>query len=228
MTIFHFPGPDARTTIIGATGSGKTTCGLWMLSHMRLDARPWVAIDFKRETLFDQVGFPPIQVIGYGDIPKKPGLYLLSPKPGEEEIVEAWLWAIWEKGGIGLYIDEVTLMPDINAMRAILQQGRSKKIPVIGCTQRPVDVPRAFFSEASYFAVYRLQDDRDYKTVRGFVPGDITRTLPKHCWNWYDVSGNTLLRMGPVPADRIVSDLREAAPYTWHPFKWLTRPPQRT
>jgi hypothetical protein len=164
---FRFPGGDSRTTVIGATGSGKTTCGVWLLAHQRLDKRPWIIVDFKREGIFDVVGLPPIQSITLTSRPpRKPGLYLVSPRPDEDEILEAWLWRVWERENTGLFIDEASLMPDKDAFRAILQQGRSKCIPTIACTQRPVDVKRALFSEASYFCVYRMQDVRDYKTVQ--------------------------------------------------------------
>jgi len=35
MSGFRWSGGDQRTTILGATGSGKSTCGLWMLAHQR-------------------------------------------------------------------------------------------------------------------------------------------------------------------------------------------------
>lgn len=217
---FRLPGATDRTTIIGATGTGKTTCGLWHLAQQRLELRPWVAIDFKRELLFDDVGFPPIQQIDFGTVPKHPGLYLLSPKPGEEDELNAWLWKIWAKENIGLYIDEAALMPKGPAMQAILQQGRSKRLPVIACMQRPVGVVRQFFSEASFFCLYRLQDVRDYDVIRGFIRGDALRDLPPHHWFWYDVPRNCLLTMGPVPEDTIVPELKARVPYSWHPFKW--------
>src|SRR5271169_5361205 len=140
--MFRFPGGDARTTILGATGSGKTTCGVFMLAHQRFDVRPWIAFDFKREELFDFAGFPPIMPIGLFDpLPKRHGLYLCSPRPGEEDALETMLWRIWERGNIGVFVDEAALMPDMDAFPAILQQGRSKRIPVIACSQRPVSVP---------------------------------------------------------------------------------------
>jgi DNA helicase HerA-like ATPase len=225
---FRLPGGDARTTVIGATGSGKTTCGLWLLSQQRFDKRPWVAIDFKREMIFDAIGFPPIQPISLtARPPKKPGLYLVSPRPGQEEQLDAWLWRCWERENIGIYVDEASLMPDRDAFRAILQQGRSKRIPVIACTQRPVDVKRALFSEASYFCIYRMADRRDYRVVEGFVPADLSQPLPDHWWRWYDVAGNELLTMRPVPPPSAVADLtRERIPHieTWHPFGWSSRP----
>src|SRR5258708_36752296 len=95
---FRFPGGDSRTTVLGATGSGKTTEGLWMLSYQRFDKRPWIAIDFKREVIFDLVGFPPIRQIALTDrVPRKPGLYLVSPRPGQDLVLEQFLW----RGGSG-------------------------------------------------------------------------------------------------------------------------------
>lgn len=220
--VFRFPGGDQRTTVLGATGTGKTTCGAWLLLHQRFDKRPWVVFDYKQDILFDQVGFPPIQELSVGQMPGRRGLYLVTPTPGEEMRVEDYLWKLWARGNVGLFIDEAFLLPDRHAFRAILQQGRSKRIPVIACTQRPADVPRALYSEASFFCLYRLQDKRDYKTVEGFIPSArLAEPMPPRHWRWYDVERNELLRMGPVPRpEKIVSDMKGVIPYTWHPFAW--------
>lgn len=226
---FRFPGGDQRTTVLGATGSGKSTCGLWLLAHQRFDRRPWIAIDFKRETIFDSVGFPPIQPLGLGDrLPKRPGLYLVSPRPDEDDALDAFLWRVWERENCGLYIDEAALMPDGSAaFAAILQQGRSKRIPVIACSQRPVSVARGLFSEANFFAVYRMVDKRDYSIAQGFVPGDLSTPLPPHHWYWYDRERHELLHMKPVPPPRkVAAELQFAVPYeanSWHPFGWTSR-----
>lgn len=228
---FAFPGGDARTTVIGATGTGKTTCGAWLLAHQRFERRPWIILDFKREPLFDTVGLPPLEPLSIGArIPRRPGVYLVSPRPDQEDELEALLWRVWERGNVGLFIDEGSLMPDKAAFRAILQQGRSKRIPVIACTQRPVDVKRALFSEASYFCIYRMADRRDYRIVEGFVPADLSQPLPDHHWRWYDVSRNELLHMAPVPRPEAVAAMvREQAPVvtTWHPFRWTGQPTVR-
>jgi hypothetical protein len=225
---FRFPGGDARTTVLGATGSGKTTCGLWLLANQRLDRRPWIVVDFKREVFFDRVGFPPIQPLELdGKLPKRPGLFLVSPRPGQEEAVEALLWRIWEHENIGLFIDEAALMPGGDAFPAIYQQGRSKRIPVIACSQRPVNVARQMFSEASFFCVYQMIDRRDYQTIQGFTPADMSRPVPPFHWRWYDVARHTLLQMAPVPhPEAIASELTERIPYRasdWHPFRWTSR-----
>lgn len=232
MNGFRIPGGDSRTTVIGATGSGKTTCGTWLLSKQRFDKRPWIIFDFKREALFDAVGIPPIVEIGLGSKPpKRPGLYIVCPRPDQDDELEALLWKIWERENCGLFIDEASLMPEKAAFRAILQQGRSKRLPVIACTQRPVSVARPLFSEASFFAVYRMADKRDYRTVEGFIPADLSQPLPDHHWRWYDVARNSLLTMAPVPGPaQIADDLRAAIPpqTTWHPFAWTAQPTGRT
>lgn len=230
---FRFPGGDSRTTVIGATGSGKTTCGLWLLANQRFDKRPWVILDLKREAIFDVVGFPPIEEWSLGSKPpRQKGLYLLSPLAieAQQEQLENFLWRIFEKGNCGLYVDEAALMPDGGAFQAILQQGRSKRIPVIACTQRPVSVARPVFSEASFYCTYRLADKRDWKTVEGFVPADLGAPLKPYHWRWYDVAANRLLTMAPVPPPQTVArQLREAVPpaRSWHPFQWTSRPTGR-
>jgi len=158
-------------------------------------------------------------------------LYLVSPAPNQDEALEAFLWKVFERGNLGLYIDEAALMPSGGAFQAILQQGRSKRIPVISCTQRPVSVARPVFSEASFYCVYRMSDKRDWRTIEGFVPADLAVPLKPFHWRWYDVAANRLLTMAPVPAPQAVAgELREAAPQNlaYHPFRWTARPTGRS
>lgn len=233
MQTFRFAGGDQRTTILGATGSGKSTCGLWMLAHQRLDARPWIIFDFKRESFFDAVGFPPITAMALDDkLPRKPGLYLVAPRPGQDDQVEAFLWRLWERENIGLYVDEAPLMPEgSNAFQACIQQGRSKRIPIIACTQRPVGVARGLFSEADFVCIYEITDKRDWKLIEGVVPASMAEPLPWHHWRWFDRKRRIVLDMAPVPAPPIVAaQLADRAPYQasgWHPFSWTSRPSSR-
>jgi len=230
---FRWPGGDQRTTILGATGSGKSTCGLWMLAHQRLQRRPWIIFDFKREAFFDKVGFPPIHALSLtAKPPRRPGLYLVTPRPGDDGLVEAFLWRIWEAENIGLYVDEAPLMPDgSDAFQACIQQGRSKRIPIIACTQRPVNVARGLFSEADFVCVYSVTDRRDYKLIEGFVPTEMSAPLPWHHWRWYDRAKRIVLNMAPVPPPDVVAmTLAANTPYranAWHPFVWTARKSSR-
>lgn len=221
-TGFRFPPGDSRTAIIGATGTGKTTAAAWLLSHARFDKRPWVVLDYKGEELFEDLGAPPLSRLKVGKLPGKRsrGVYLCSVRPGENDIVEEMLWRMWERGNVGLFVDEAALLPRREAFQAILRQGRSKRIPVIACSQRPVDVEREVFSEASFFGIFRLQDKRDYKVVEGFVPSDLFPwKLPPFYWRWYDVARNNLLTLAPVPdKSALIDRLAEQIPFTWNPL----------
>ncbi len=197
-SFFRLPGGDNRTIVIGATGTGKTTFALWLLSRQRFDVRPWIIIDFKDEPLLDEIGFPPLRELKIGQMPGKVGLYVVYANPGQEEEIEAWLWKLWHKRNIGLFIDEATLLPQKDAMKAILRQGRSRLLPVIACTQRPVEIDREFFTEASFVALFRLDDERDYKVVRGFS-GIQHVELPRHWCQWRDKDEKRTLILRPSP-----------------------------
>jgi DNA helicase HerA-like ATPase len=217
MAEFRLPGGTDRTCVIGMTGSGKTIFGGWLLSRQRFDERPWVCIDFKDEILWDAVGDPPMRPLRLPNLPGKRGLYRLDVRPGDDEALESWLWKIWHRGNVGLFCDEVSLIPKENAFKALLRQGRSKRIPVIACTQRPVDCDREVFSEANFAAVFRLKDARDYKIVQQFSGNaEMAQALPPHWSHWYDAGKNTLTTLKPCPSpDMVAADLRKKVPYGW-------------
>ncbi|MGI0012112.1 MAG: hypothetical protein ACREBU_01520 [Nitrososphaera sp.] len=203
---FHFstvalPGTQDRITINGRTGSGKTQAGAWFLAIAPFHVQPYTIIDYKREALFD--GCDRIREISLNDIPKEPGVFRVKPLPSQVKEVEDWLWRIWERGYSGLFIDEGYLLPDKEAFTAILTTGRSKHIPVYTLSQRPVYLPRFVFSEADYYMCFHLNDIRDHKTVKQFVPDndfwDLTKRLPKYNSRWYSVSTDESFQMRPVP-----------------------------
>jgi hypothetical protein len=217
VTEFHFPGGADRTVVMGATGTGKTIAGAWILSHQNFSKRPWVALDFKDEEFWDQVGSPPMRKLRLGDMPGKRGLYRMRVLPGQEDALEDWLWKVWKRGNIGLFCDEVSLMPQRDAFKAILRQGRSLRIPVISCTQRPVDVDREVFTESQYKAIFRLDDVRDYKVIQGFTRNaPIDKPLPPRWFYWYDGPAAKLYTLRPVPKPVIIaSDLKRDLPTSW-------------
>jgi len=214
---FRLPGGTDRICIIGPTGSGKTVLGGWVLSRQRFSERPWVALDYKDEELWDKVGDPPMRRLRLGAMPGKQGLYRMSVRPGQEDELEAWLWKVWEKGNIGLFCDEVSLVPQKDAFKAILRQGRSKHIPVIACTQRPVGCDREVFSESQYMVSFGVADQfRDYPIVRGlFGETDVRTRLPRHNCYWYDVKQDHCFVLKPCPPPAsIAATLKQAVPYS--------------
>ena len=212
---FVFPGGADKTVVIGATGTGKTIFAAWLLANQRLDLRPWVIVEFKDEEFWDRVGSPPIKRLAAGDMPGRLGLHRMNVLPGQDgDELEAWLWKVWRHGDIGLYIDELNLLPKGNAFKAILRQGRSRRVPVIGCTQRPVDLDREVWTETQYKAIFSIEDERDIQTIQKFTKrAPIDRELPRRWSYWYDSIRRRLLVLRPVPhPSRLAADLRAALP----------------
>lgn len=121
--------------------------------------------------------------------------------------MEAWLWRVWQHGGIGLYIDEMVMMPPRStATRTILATGRSLKLPMIMLSQRPKMVPLHVFSEANYHAIFHLNFEEDIDRVREFFHSDIDlyqRLPPFHSY-WYDVKRDVAHGLKPVPDDAVI------------------------
>lgn len=217
MTLI-LPGAEDRTIAIGQTGSGKTVLLAWLLSRQRFDRRPWVLIDFKNETLWDEIGTPPLRRLSVNDMPGKRGLYRLRVSPWEDHALERWLERIWERENCGLLVDEASLMPKREAFKAILRQGRSKLLPVLAGTQRPVDCDREIFTEAQYRALFGIEDvARDYPIIKGlFGSLDVRKMPPRHWCYWWDAKRRTLETLQPVPDPfTIAARLRKAVPYSW-------------
>jgi len=211
---WELPRDDEHTTIVGRTGTGKTHAGFWLLSQQRLDAKPWVILDYKGEDLLNSV--PRIRRIEFTETPSQPGLYILKSRPDLEEETEAWLWKIWEKEDTGVFIDEGYMLPEIRkgAFSALLTQGRSKRTPVITLSQRPVRVNRTAFSEASHLIAFDLNDKRDHKSLEEVVPsGFMANVVPKHHARWYSVKKDKIWIMRPCPeADEIRDTINDKLP----------------
>ena len=194
----NLPTESNRIAIVGATGSGKTQAELWHLSLRDIDKRPWIIYNFKTDKSIEAI--PHKRDISLDELPLKPGVYVVHPTPGQQDEVEAQLWAVLDKEGIGIAIDEGYMMGDRNqAFRAILTQGRSKEIPVIVLSQRPVWMDRFVFSESEFFQIFRLNHRKDRKAVEEFVPADLSYRLPAFHSYYYDVGADKVTILKPVP-----------------------------
>ncbi len=213
----RLPDHTQRLTIVGRNGSGKSTFGVWALSEgANFDKRPWIIIDYKYEILFRDARVKHLikEIKPTSSIPKRAGLYIVHPRPDEGEDMEQMLWRIWERGRTGVFVDEGYMLPDHGAFQALLTQGRSKHIPMIILSQRPVEMNRFVFSEANYFSLFNLNDRRDWETVERFTAGidGKIRLPPYHSW-WYDTAQDATFRLAPVPgSDSILRRIAERAP----------------
>jgi hypothetical protein len=206
---FLLPNDAQRCTIIGKTGSGKTTGALWQLSHRSYDKRPWIIVDTKYDDTIAMI--PNTREIGLREkLPtaKQPGLYVTHPHPNQKEEIDAFLWRIHAQGGIGVFVDEGYMIPDGSpSFQAILTQGRSKRIPVMMLTQRPSWVTRFAFSEADHIQLFQVTDLRDVKVAKQFMPLPIEEPLPApyHSW-WWDNARNYKALLSPVPDTNTILD----------------------
>ena len=200
----RLPTDQQRLAIVGATGSGKTQAAQWHLSHRNYHLMPWIVYNFKADSSIDSIPF--IREIELDQLPTQPGIYVARPLPdADDEAVDAQMMAIWRKGNIGLWVDEGYMIPPRNrAFQMLLTQGRSKNIPMIVLSQRPVWMNRFVFSESEYYQVFRLQHRKDRATMAEIVPADFDSPLPEyHSW-YYDATKNEVSIMRPVPTIDVI------------------------
>jgi hypothetical protein len=144
-----------------------------------------------------------VRHIDTSEVPKHPGIYLCHPHPDDIDGVIRQMWRIWEQENTGVYVDEGYMVCPSGggnpAFRSILTQGRSKHIPVICLSQRPVWLDRFVFSESDYYQIFALNDSEDRRQVSRFVPYDPDLRLDDfHSW-YYDVGRDRLVIVRPVP-----------------------------
>lgn len=179
---------------------------------------PWIVIDYKGDDLINSI--PYANDIGFGSVPRKPGVHILHPQPGQDEEVENFLWGIYERGKTGLYVDEGFMMPKMpryKAYPALIVQGRSKHIPMISLTQKPFYVPMPVLSEADFHSVFHLTDDKDKQRVNeftGFTKKELDRQIPDYHSQVYRVRDRAKFLLQPVPdADTLLETFaRRLAP----------------
>lgn len=205
----QLPGGTDRTAVVGRTGSGKTFVAVWLLSHADFDEKPWVVIDYKNDELINSIGRA--QSIGYDEIPEEPGIYILKVLPGDSDDggrLSEWLRRVWEHEDVGLYVDEGYMInPRDKWFNACLTQGRSKRIPMIVLSQRPVWLSRFVFSEADFFIVLELTHEGDRDKVKEYIRDDaglLERPLEQFHSYYYDVAGKDLRELLPVPKGAVL------------------------
>jgi hypothetical protein len=197
----RLPSDTERTVVVGRTGSGKTQAAVYLLSRMRFDLSPWIIVDYKNDDLINAI--EGVELVTYeSDLKKlKPGIYILKVMPGDEDLLDEFFFKVWEVENIGIYVDEGYLIGQNNrGFNTCLTQGRSKHIPMITLTQRPVYLSRYVFSEASFFWIFDLIDDRDWKTVKEYVKTNkLDEAKKKYESVWYDVGEKKAWTLFPVP-----------------------------
>lgn len=172
-------------TIVGSTGSGKTTLALRLLPY-----RDYVCVMGTKNK--DDSLYPRLEREGYKltDDPKldpeDEPLVLFRPKlagPTIEAVNEQrqkffeLLVGVFNEGGWCLYGDEVRYLSDNLKLRSVLDllwlQGRSLGITMLVSTQRPVSIPVVAFESAVHLFLFRTTDKANIDRAAEFESANI-------------------------------------------------------
>jgi hypothetical protein len=198
----NLPGDTDRLAVLGRTGTGKTHAAVYHLSRAGFDYMPWVIVDYKNDELINEIHRA--ESIDFDTVPEEPGLYILKVRPGQGDELSDWFRRVWEQEDVGIYVDEGYLVDSQDEwFNACLTQGRSKHIPMIILSQRPVWLSRFVFSEATYFQVFDLTHKKDMEKVEEYVRDDdreqMEQPLAEFHSYYYDVARRKLYTLGPAP-----------------------------
>jgi DNA helicase HerA-like ATPase len=218
-----FPDDTNRHAIVGMTGTGKTVFGLWCLSQRSYDRIPWIIFDTKLDPIIREL--PQLTEVDIRhEPPASRGLYVVRPSPADfdEGLPTQYLYKIWAREGLahsrrrgtGIFIDEGYSFRALDpALRAVLTQGRSKRIPMICLSQRPAWISPFILSESEFKTVFFLQHQSDIKRVSEWLPARDEHgaaidpyTLPDHHSYWYGIKGREFRTLGPCPPEQEILD----------------------
>jgi hypothetical protein len=185
-------GRAEHLTLIGPTKQGKTTLALALLDERaRLRGSEVVILATKPRdlTLSRLAGKGKAWVIvrewppGYGQ-----DRVIYWPRFGDVRTAadrqrgkfRAMLAEVFAEGNRTVYIDEVAYFTEQLRLGDLLaqywQQGRSQNLVLVAGTQRPRGVPRAMFSECSWFVAFRTADEDELRRV-GEIGGTDSRAI---------------------------------------------------
>lgn len=161
-----------HVTLIGTTGSGKTT-----LANAILPMRKYV-VKFgtkrKDSTLQALVKTQGFKIVREWPPPPTENRVILWPRLNKMQDVKRQqvifgecLEHVYRVGGWTVDVDEIRYITDwlklSNHVELLLQQGRSMNLTVIGSTQRPRFVPLTFFNQATHIFLFRENDKNNIK-----------------------------------------------------------------
>lgn len=204
-----------HVTLVGTTGSGKTTLARVLL----LPQRDYVCVLATK--MEDDSLYLPLQAAGYeitedfnpepeGDEPTKvifrPPLWEPSSEALNEqaEAFRKCLIQVYQTGRWALYADEERYLTETLGLRAqfnvLYLQGRSQKTSIIGATQRPVSIPLEAFDQATHLFLWRNTDRYNVQRMAEFAGADVAMVrgiipqLPQHEFLYIDTRSGYMAR----------------------------------
>lgn len=181
-----------RWFITGATGSGKTYFAKYVMASSPSDM-PFIFIDSKTDALPEvrkkHKLSEAISLLGrrFRSMPRLTRLIIdgIEPEKDAEQFNEMCRLML-KRGYVGLAVDEAYMTPDVPHYQRLYTAGRSRHVPILACSQRPIRLPRVCISEATRICSFRLTDLRDWKILQGCAPFD-SSDLPNQAFKYYDI-----------------------------------------
>lgn len=217
------PRKPNHITIVGRKGSGKSVLAHrfwqgWPGDRLVIDPTGDVDAgdDAERLTLPLPARWPtnPLgDLEAVGGRPKRSTLRYV-PDMGAATYVDDMDRAVglaFTKGNAMLWVDEVAELTSANStpphVRRLLHQSRHRRLNLMFCGPRPIDINPLVMSQADYLAVFRLPNPSDRKRVADVTGLDLGEfedalaeaTAVDHGYVWYDVVAEELLVCPPLP-----------------------------
>ena len=179
---FSFQAFNEDIVVCGAKGSGKSylanellksfnniTCIVWDFNFQFHDARSML---FHRlEDLLDVY-----------DKANGKGRYILQPFDKSQQAFEKLCDAVFRRGNIVLFLDELHLFCSkqsiIKPFQNLILSGRPRGISVISISTRPASLPNAVLSNASHVFAFRLNIESDVKFLESWMGSEVWQLMP--------------------------------------------------
>lgn len=208
-------------TLIGPTGSGKTTLSLHLLPYRKfIIATGTKPKDPTLKTLVDEYDFDRISKW----VTLSPDLYprrLLWPDArnlhsavAQRKVFMDAFGHIYTQGGWCLYIDELWFfihhLKMEKEIRTFLQQSRSNLISLLLLSQRPRFVPLECFDQSTHLFFARDNDETNIKRISGIAwlsartVQETVASLDRYQWLYINTKTGEMMKTTPPPPSKAV------------------------
>lgn len=201
--------PGTRTTVVGRTGSGKTSLACWLMEKRSL--QHWVIFNPKHtagyKNMADAVILNKWDARKFDKAISEHRFVIINFARNElnHEYMDAVVSFIHESyDDIGFCFDELYYMHKNmepgEGMVGLYTRGRERNQSVLGLVQRPKRISLFCFSEVDYVAGMALNLEGDRKRMVE-ATGDerFIHSLHKYVWRWYNVDADSSTLWGAVP-----------------------------